>query len=391
MISNVVELNAWRHHLDMGERGVKKNLTNLMVHLRHLPELGKNIRFNEQTQCPEWRGRKLEDHDFIDIRLIIEREGFQPPEKDVRPGVIRVAYENSYNPIVDYLTSLQWDGTKRLHRWMQELLGAPRDEFTSLVGTKALIAAVARVMNPGCQVDTMVVLEGPQGIRKSSAIQELFTPQYAYEFVSGFDNHRQLAVQMMGAWCVELAEFVAVAKSHAGAVKGLISMRTDRVQLPYGRTLSDLPRRIVFWGTINPGGIGYLTDNTGNRRYWPITVTKVDIEGLRQRRDQLWAEAYHRYLSEERWWLEGDEVGAAEEAQADRHQTDPWIFVLEEKLGGIARITGNDALQLLGIEYERRDKEKEMRVADVLKELGFRSVKSRVGSANKKPRWIWER
>lgn len=391
MSAKVHELNAWKYKLDMGERGVKRNLTNLMLHLQNLPDLGKSFRFNEQTHWPEWQGRKLEDHDFIDIRLMIEREGFQPSEKDVRPAVLRLAYQNSYNPIVDYLNGLAWDGQPRINAWMQEMLGAPDDDFTKLVGPKALIAAVARVMDPGCQVDTMLVLEGPQGIRKSSAIQVLFSPQYAYEFVSGFDNHRQLAVSMMGAWCVELAEFVSVNKSHAGSVKGLISMRSDRVQLPYGKSLSDLPRRIVFWGTINPGATGYLTDATGNRRYWPVTVTKVDIPHLTEKRDQLWAEALQRYNSGERWWIEGDEQTIAEEMQAEREQSDPWVAILQDKLTGVDRITANDALAAMGIAYEHRDNGKATRAAEALKVLGFKDARTRVGSPTGQPIRIWTR
>lgn len=387
----VHELNAWRHHLDQGEKGVKRNLTNLMVHLRYLPSLGGNIRFNEQTNWPEWKGRKLEEHDLIDIRLLIEKAGFQPPEKDVRPAVLRMAYENSYNPIIDYLDGLVWDEVPRLATWMQEMLGAPDEEFTKLVGPKALIAAVARVMRPGCQVDTMVVLEGAQGLRKSSAIQVLFSPQYAFEKTACFKDHRRLAIDMMGAWCVELAEFVSVHKSDTGDVKALITMRADRVQLPYGKSLSDLPRRIVFWGTINPGASGYLTDGTGNRRYWPISVSKVDIDLIAASRDQLWAEATHRYRQGERWWFEGAEIRIAEEIQAEREQGEPWTEILEEKLLCVDRLTANDALALLGIPFEHRDRAKECRAAEALKSLGYKNSKTRLGSPNGKPRWVWSR
>lgn len=368
----VHELNAWRHHLDQGEKGVKRNLTNLMVHLRHIKDLGKNIRFNEQSQYPEWKGRKLADHDFIDIRMLIEREGFQPTEGDVRPAVVRLAHEHSYNPIVEYLDSLKWDGHPRLDRWMREFLGAPDDDFTSLVSSKALIAAVARVVQPGCQVDTMVVLEGDQGIRKSSAIQELFTPQYAFEVTSGFDKHRELVPALLGAWCVELAEFVSVAKSNVGAVKGLISMRSDRVVLPYGRTSSDLPRRIVFWGTINPGASGYLTDVTGNRRYWPIHVTKVDIAGIRNSRDQLWAEAMHRYRQGERWWLEGDENKVAQAVQGERMMVDPWADILVDKLVPGQRYSSPEILtKMLFAPTDRQDVNINTRLAGVMTGLGW--------------------
>ena len=389
MATNIVELNAWRHHLDMGEKGVKRNLTNLMVHLRFLPDLGQKIRFNEQTQSPEWKGRKLEDHDFIDIRLTIEKAGFQPNESDVRPGVMRLAHENRYNPIADYLAGLEWDGIDRIDHWMVRLLGSPKDEFVRLVSSKSLIAAVARVMKPGCQVDTMVVLEGPQGIRKSSAIQELFSTEYAFEIVSGFENHRALANSMIGAWAVELAEFVAVTKSNPATVKGLISMRHDRVILPYGRSLTDLPRRVTFWGTINPDDAGYLGDTTGNRRYWPVPVTKVDIEGIRNHRDQMWAEAFRRYKENERWWLEGDEDALSSANTEQREDMDPWVEVLRDKMMSVDHITATDAMSKIGVPFERMDKRTQMRTTNALKKIGF--IKTEPKDANRKTYVLWVR
>lgn len=390
MMSNVIDLNAWRHNLQMGSQGPKKNITNLMVHLRNLPGLGKTIRFNEQTQQPEWNGRPIEDHDFIDIRMIIEQAGFQPNDKDVRPGVMRLAQDHKYNPVRDYLDGLKWDGKPRIDHWLHRLMGAADTDFVRSISPKVLISAVARIYQPGCQVDTMLVLEGAQGVRKSSAVQVLFGHANAYEVVSSFENHKQLAMSIMGAWGVELAEFVSVSKSHAGSVKGLISMRTDRVVLPYGRALSDLPRRCVFIGTINPGAMGYLTDDTGNRRYWPVTVTKVDLDKLADHRDQMWAEAVHRYRGNEPWWLSREETALAEEVQADREEDEPWLPILSQKLMGINETTTDAAMAALGIDYEKRSRVFQMRAATVLKRLGYARMRARMGP-DRVPSWVWRR
>lgn len=389
MAAKVHELHAWRHNLQMGDKGPKRNLTNTMAHIRGLPELGKNLRFNEMTQEIEWRGKPIEDPDVVDIRLLLERENYQPQDRDVRPAIDRVCRESAYNPVVDYLTPLKWDGTKRLHRWMQTLLGAPDTPFVQLVGPKVLISAVARAMEPGCKVDTIVVLEGDQGLKKSSAIATLFGEEYTAESVSLFDQHSKMVMQMMGAWCVELAEFVAVIRKDMNAVKGLISMRSDRVVLPYAKSASTHPRRCIFFGTINPDDMGYLTDGTGNRRYWPVSVTKIDIAGIIEKRDQLWAEAYHLYREGERWWLDGDENALAEVETSERQEQDAWAPVLAEKLAMVDEVTSDIALTQLGIPHERKDKRAQMRVAKALKEIGF--VSKTPKDRNGKTYRIWAR
>lgn len=393
-MAEVVPLNAWKGGLQRDDKGgVRKNLTNLVLHLRNLGEFGKQLRFNEMTAQMEWRGVAVEDPDLIDMRLILEREGFPPSERDVRSAAERVARENTYNPIVDYLNGLKWDNRPRLERWMISLLGAPDTPFVRAISPKVLISAVARAMNPGCKVDTVLVLEGEQGIKKSSAIAALFGEEYTAESVSLFDQHNKMVMAMMGAWVVELAEFVAIARSHHASVKGLISMRKDKVVLPYAKMASTHPRRCIFFGTINPEAAGYLTDNTGNRRYWPVTVTKINVDGLRAHRDQIWAEAMERYRKGERWWLEADEEAAAIEAQSEREEEDAWTEPLGNKLtekGWPAELTVDQALTMLSIPHERKDKRAQMRAAAALKSLGY--VKDQKWDAAKsRPIKLWVR
>jgi putative DNA primase/helicase len=403
MMAELYELNAWKQQLQMGDRGPKRNLTNLILHLRNLDGLGKALRFNELTQQTEWNGRSIEDPDYIDIRLLIERVGFQPTDRDVRPAVDRVARENRFNPVVEYLTTLNWDGTPRLDRWMHKLLGAPDTPFVRTISAKVLISAVARALEPGCQVDTVLVLEGEQGIRKSSAIAAMFGRDYTRESVSLFDSHQRMVMNMMGAWVIELAEFVAIARSHHNGVKGLISMRHDTVVLPYAKSSVTLPRRCIMIASVNPEGDGYLTDNTGNRRYWPVQVTKVDLDGINARRDQIWAEALHRYREGERWWLEGDENNVAGAEQDDRGETEAWTEPLGKKIDeesarrgvAITWITNDEAMTLLGIPHERKDKKAQMRIGNALKELGFTRDKQRPdalpGERKGKPKSGWKR
>jgi predicted P-loop ATPase len=393
MAENVIPLNAWRGQLDLGEKGVKRNLTNLILHLRNCDGLGREIRFNEMTAQVEWHGQPIEDHHVVDIRLIIERNGFQPVDRDVRPAIDRVARENKYNPVADYLTGLAWDGKPRCDEWMIRLMGAPDSPFVRLVSAKTLISAVARALDPGCQVDTVLVIEGEQGIKKSSAIAALFGPEYTRESVSLFDSHQRMVMNMMGAWCVELAEFVAVARNHHASVKGMISMRRDTVVLPYAKSASTHPRRCIFFGTINPEVDGYLTDATGNRRYWPVTATKIDLDGIRLTRDQIWAEAVHRYRDGERWWLEGEENILAQSESADRETSDIWEEVLSDRIAHLNEITVAGALRELGVPFDRMGKNEKNRMANVLRSLGFSVsfAKVRDESGNRKSVKTWRR
>jgi predicted P-loop ATPase len=368
---NVIELNSWKGGLSSSKQGYKKNLTNLMLCLQNIRELGNTIRWNELAQRAEWNGRPLEDTNIVDVRVILEADGYEPTVADVLPAVMRHARDNAYHPIRDYLRSLKWDGTKRLDHWLQFCLGAPDSAFVRAAGRKTLIAAAARAFKPGCKVDTMLVLEGAQGLRKSSAISALFGEEFTAESVNLFDQHNKMVLSMMGAWCVELAEFVAITKRDENQVKGMISMRVDRTVLPYAKMASDHPRQCIFFGTINPGESGYLTDPTGNRRYWPISVTRVDLDKIRARRAQLWAEAYRAFLMGEAWWFDEGEEALAVSEVSEREEYDVWVDILRDKLAGFRSVTPAEALEQLGIPHERKDRKAERRCSAALGKLGF--------------------
>lgn len=394
-MENVIDLQAWRGKLQQSSKGVKKNMTNLMLFLRNIKELGPTIRWNELAQRVEWNGHPLEDADLVDIRLILEANQYETAVADLLSAVNRHAREHAFHPVRDYLRSLKWDGTERLGQWMQNCLGSPDTAFVRAVGRKTLIAAVARAFKPGCKVDTVLVLEGEQGIRKSTAIAALFGEDYTAESVNLFDQHNKMVMAMMGSWCVELAEFIAITKRDENQVKGMLSMRSDRVVLPYAKLASDHPRQCIFFGTINPGESGYLTDSTGNRRYWPVEVSRADIDLIVSRRDQLWAEAYRAFAADEPWWLTDEEEKLAKAEVETREKYDVWDEILigkierEESDTGVpvASISIAAALQMIGVPNERMgDKEKD-RAAASLRRIGFKSVprKGPIGEDGKRP------
>lgn len=374
MTENVFSLDAWKGKLASSKQGYKKTLSNLMLFLDNMREFGDNLRWNDLAYRPEWNGKPLTDTDIVTIRLLLERAGFEPTTSDVLPAVMAHAKDRSFHPVRDYLRSLTWDGRKRLDHWMVACMGAKDTAYTRMAGRKTLIAAVARAMQPGCKVDTVLVLEGPQGIKKSTAITVLFGQEYAAESVNLFDQHNKMVMSMMGAWCVELAEFIAITKRDENMVKGLLSMKSDRVVLPYAKMASDHPRQCIFFGTINPSESGYLTDATGNRRYWPVEVTKADIAVIAARRDDLWAEAMHAYQAGERWWFEGDdEELLANNEVGKREEYDVWEEILHEKMvaKGITSTTVAAALKVIGVPEERMDDKVSRRVGKCLRALGY--------------------
>lgn len=373
MMADVISLNAWKGKLSSSKQGLKKNMTNLMLFLENLPEFGSNLRFNELSQEVEWGGKTLEEHQLVDVRVILERHDYEPNDKDLLAAIIRHARERAYHPVRDYLRGLKWDGTPRLDRWLTVCLGATDTPFVRAAGRRTLIGAVARAFRPGCKVDTILILEGPQGIRKSTAIATLFGPDLTLESVDLFADHKRMVMNIMGKWVVELAEFVAALQHDENKVKGLISMQVDRTTLSYAKRATDHPRSIIFMGTYNPDGMGYFNDSTGNRRYWPVPVTKADIPRLASSRDQLWAEAVHAFDTGEQWWLTDTEEKLAAVEVARRESSDVWEEILYEKLvrAGVEATTVAAALQALGMPNDRMDKRSRNRAAKVLRQLGY--------------------
>jgi putative DNA primase/helicase len=185
-----------------------------------------------------------------------------------------------------------------------------------------MIAAVARIFRPGCQSDHTLLLEGNQGIGKSSALRVLAGDDYFTDHMSDLGS-KDSRVELSGKWIVEMAELDTVRRAALERVKAYLTARFDNFRPPYGRNMESLPRSCVFAATTNDHAA--LNDETGNRRFWPVRCNRVDVNGLKRDRDQLWAEAYGRFKNGECWWLEtADLAEAARQEQEQRYEGDPW-------------------------------------------------------------------
>jgi hypothetical protein len=252
------------------------------------------------------------------------------PGKEVTDAAVEiVARRHAYHPVQRYLASLRWDGVPRLDSLLPVYFGAEANEYTRQVGSKTLIAAVARATRPGCKVDTMLILEGAQGIGKSRAVRALAGDDWFADTPLDLES-KDAAQCLQGKWLYEIGELHSFNRTETTRIKAFVSSQSDNLRPSYGRRNQDFPRQCIFIGTTN--GTEYLSDTTGNRRYWPVRCRAVDVAGLRRDRDQLWAEAAARYAAGEPWWLEGEEVALAEAQQADREAVDPWAAQLADWL-----------------------------------------------------------
>jgi predicted P-loop ATPase len=269
--------------------------------------------------------------DIDDLKLVewLQRRGVPVTRQVVEQAIPVVADDYRYHPVREWLNKLAWDGTARLDFWLQGILGVEDSEYVRAVGSKFLISAVARVYQPGCKVDSVLIFEGEQGIGKSKALRVLFDPWFT-DSVQDFESKDSI-MQIHGVWAVELAELGALNRSETRRVKDFLSRTDDRYRPPYARHVMDVPRQCVFCGSSNE--TDYLMDPTGGRRFWPVRCGKIDMQELLVNREQIWAEAVARYKNDEAWYLDTPElIALAKEEQADRYAGDPWETPIYEWL-----------------------------------------------------------
>jgi predicted P-loop ATPase len=317
----------------------------------------------------EWKPRPWTDIDDAKTTAWLERAGIPVSIATVRQAVQVVAREAPVHPIRSFLQSLEWDRVPRVEMFASRYLGAADTPYHRSVSKRALIAAVARVMKPGCKVDNVPVLEGPQGSGKSRAVRALFDPWFTDD-LSAMDT-KDAKMEMNGVWGVEIAALTSMTRSKIEAVKAFISRQVDRFRPPYGRHVLRAPRQVVLWATTNR--YDWQEDDTGGRRFWPIKCGRIALEAISRERDQLWAEAFHLFKRNEQWWLTAEEEEAAKAAQDERRIEHPWEPIIAQYLDGLRDTSIQEVLSdALDIPPEERDQAKQKRVARILQVLGWR-------------------
>lgn len=268
--------------------------------------------------------------------------GFTLPDGVVWARALRVADDNRYNPLQDYINGLRgvWDGEDRLETGLVRYFGSPTAHglaaYHGFVFRKFMVQAIARGLEPGCKADVMLELEGMQGRMKSMAVEILGGEFFSNAKIT-FDSNKDSLIALAGVWFYEVGELEGMTKSEVAAQKAFLSTRIDQYRPPYGRSQISVPRTAVFIGTTNDSS--YLQDPTGNRRHWPVECGTVDVRALRADRDQLFAQALNIYLAAESceacpksvgmrceahsWWLEPEQQAIATEQTMQRVAADP--------------------------------------------------------------------
>lgn len=286
--------------------------------------------------------------------------------------------ENAFHPVKDVIKELEWDGVERLDTWLSQYSGCEQNAYTSKVGRMVLCAAVKRIMHPGCKFDYMVILEGKQGLKKSTFWNVLGGD--FYEEISFGSDEKRIIENMQGAWFIEISELNGFKRQEADWLKSFITRKSDKTRLAYERRSGPLLRHNIFVGTCNPSGDNeFLKDDTGNRRFLPIVCGEIDIDGLRIVREQLLAEAFVKYPTEE-LYLTGEAYFIGEREQAIREDTDIWYIPISEWLSRRDSCTTNDVLtQCLHIDIARATAGDKIRVGKIMKKIRWSRKQDKYG------------
>jgi predicted P-loop ATPase len=317
------------------------------------------------------------------LRVMVEREyRFDPGSQNTHDAAVQECLQESYDPVQDYLDDLIWDRRERIDRWMVDYLGAEDGALVRAVSRLCLVAAVRRARRPGTKFDQIIVLEGPEGRGKSSAIEILAgTENFSDQTLLGIDD-RGHQEALAGVWLYEIADLAGHSRTEIERMKAFASRTHDRARPAYGRCRVDVPRRCIFFGSTNNDT--YLKSQTGNRRFWPVRCGRIDLVGLKRDRDQLWAEASAIEASGASLVLPESLWGTAAAMQDMRRDHDPWDDALAglerhgcvKAEGGELRVSSRDVLSLvLGIGADKQNDVTAKRAAFSLRRLGWQGPK----------------
>lgn len=338
----------WKRHLKYVPRTnqLENSVYNLNLILNNDPDFA-NFAFNEMANRiqvtgplpwdrPEgnafWR-----DADTAQLKSIIDIRYLAFSSRNHDVAFTKVADDRHFHPVRNYLDNLPaWDGVKRVEELFIRYLQADDTPYVRAVTRKTFAAAVARIYAPGIKFDCVPVLDGDQGIGKSTIVKDLVTPEYYSETLSLTDmDDKSGAEKLQGFWIVEIGELAGMKKADIEKVKAFLSTSDDKYRPSYGKVVESHPRQCIIIATVN-GERGYLRDITGNRRFWIIKVhqkkQKKSWNFTKEFRRQFWAEAKEIWKSGEKLFLEGDVLTEAEKAQRGAMESDERVGMIEEYL-----------------------------------------------------------
>ena len=376
--------------------GPKRSLVNLDNIIKDDPYFCRKLRYNGLSERVEYAGERLTDQHTYRVQMAIGRTyNLEYSEAAVSAAVTETAMQRTYHPVVRYLTRIRWDGIARIDRYLVDYIGAKDTELHRAISRRWFISCVARAMGRGqkpVKCDTVLVLAGPQGAMKSTSFRALAGSDWFSDTALDLRNQKECFGNIRGVWLYELAELAAVRPRDAETVKAFLSAQTDRYRPPYARNVVDSHRQCVFVGSTNEAS--FLSDPSGARRLWPVTVGRIDLEAIKRDRDALWSEAVQAWKAGEPWWLTPEQDAELRDAQEQYRHEDPWQAAIEQWMEEAPNQTrANRGLRIadvlvdvLEMDTDKHGKHHEMRLGGVLQSMGWaKRQKSRRGVRA----WTW--
>lgn len=362
----------------------RSSLANVALILERDATYGGVFAHNLFDEKVYYNGKLAADHHDSQINIDIERRyGFGMKTSLVQEAIMKIAHENAFHPVRDYLNALEWDGEDRIASLFATGFGAVGDaQYLSEASRKFAIGAVARILKPGCQMDNMIVLTGKQGAGKSTGLRVLAgTDWFADSALSLGDKDSYM--QLAGRWFYEIAELDSFKKADNTRIKAFITSRDDTYRPPYGRHVVKRARQTVLVGSTNERE--FLNDPTGSRRFVPIAIGSVDLAWLAASRDQLWAEAVVRFHRGEIWHYDGESAERLAVESAPYQQDDPWEPLVHDFLVRRKQptVTVLDALTgAVGVSVSQISKGEKSRMIAVLRALGCEEYRATTTAAD---------
>ena len=335
----------WQTKLELDKNGgISESLTNFVIILRHDPRL-QEISYNEHSCGISIRDNELlpwgqlkpgwSDADLAALTAYLDRVYHIFSPSKLKNALLTITAERSFHPIKEYLENLPaWDGTKRVETLLVDYLGAEDTSYVRAVTRKTLVAAVARVYEPGIKFDTVLVLSGPQGVGKSMFFAKLGGIWFSDSLTISDMRDKTGAEKLQGFWIMEIGEMNGIKKVEVETVKSFASRQDDKFRVAYGTVVESHPRQCVICGTSNSQH--FLRDVTGNRRFWPVQVTgesdKHPWDMDKPLLEQIWAEALTLYNAGEELILKGNDAEMAAEKQQEALENDDREGLVREYL-----------------------------------------------------------
>lgn len=371
------------------------NITNVCRVIRNDENLKNSIWYDSFHRKIFINGQPIDDSAEVEFTAMLQHTyGLTRMDKaTVRDGLINYAFKNVRNEPKEWLESLKWDGVDRVTEFFTTYFSSESDEYHRHIAKYFWASIPARILDPGCKCDCMVVLQGNQGKGKSQSC-EIIGGKWHFESCNEIGT-KDFLQSLHGVMLMEISELASLQKAKNEAIKLTLTSRRDHFRLPYGRNVETFPRQCVFIGTTNEDE--FICDQTGGRRFYPVTTGDINLDGLRRDRDQLFAQGVQIYKNNlQNWWSVPSEF--SEIQQESRRVADPWEELITIKAINRAGFDIYRGIQLteisekiLQMKHEHADRITSKRIIPILKRLGFRLAYPKDKNRNTLRVWRIER